>query len=56
MAVVVTHRKLRSYGSILTLFPMPGAEESQVWEDLTLTIKVEKHSCINYKSILKAQW
>lgn len=55
MPIMVTHRKLLSYGPILTLFPMSAAEEPQVWEGLTLTIKVQKHSCINYKSILKAQ-
>lgn len=55
MPVMVTHRKLPSYGPILTLFPMSAAEESQAWEGLTLTIEVQKHSCINYKSILKAQ-
>ena len=55
MPVMVIHRKLLSYGLRLTLFPTSAAEESQVSEGLTLTLKVQKHSCINYKSILKAQ-
>ena len=35
---------------------MSAAEGSQVWEGLTLTTEVQKHSYFNYKSILKAQW
>lgn len=35
MPVMVAHRKLLSYGPILTLFPMSAAGESQVWEGLT---------------------
>jgi len=56
MPVVVIPTKLLSYGPILTLFPMSAAEGSQVWEGLTLTTEVQKHSYFNYKSILKAQW
>lgn len=55
MPVMVTHRKPPSYGPILTLFPMSVEEKSQVWGGLTLTIKIEKHSHMNYKHILKAQ-
>lgn len=35
MPVMVTHRKLLSYGPILTLLPMSAAEESHIWEGLT---------------------
>lgn len=55
MPVMVTHRKLPSYGPILTLFPMSVEEKSQVWGGLTFTIKIEKHSHMNYKHVLKAQ-